>query len=86
MLYNCSILGFSANTPNQYVYGSNSPLAVKDPNGEIAPFIVIAGIGFLKGVGGYLLATPPNEYSAGGQCIYSFGIYICCLSCLMTFV
>lgn len=60
-------LGFSANTPNQYVYGSNSPLVVKDPNGEIAPFLVVAGIGFLKGVGGYLLSTPPNEYSAGGQ-------------------
>ena len=69
MLYNCSILGFSANTPNQYVYGSNSPLVVKDPNGEIAPFLVIAGIGFLKGVAGYALTTPPNEYSAGGQCI-----------------
>ena len=68
MLHNCSILGFSANTPNQYVYSSNSPLAVKDPNGEIAPFIVIAA-GILIDVGGYLLATPPNEYSAGGQCI-----------------
>ena len=41
---------------------------MKDPNGEIAPFIVIAA-GILIDVGGYLLTTPPNEYSAGGQCI-----------------
>ena len=58
--------GFSTNVPNQYVYASNSPLVVKDPNGEIAPFIVIAGLGALKGIGAYLISTHPSDYTAGG--------------------
>ena len=65
-LHDSFILGFAANTPNLYVYVSNNPLVVKDPNGEIAPFLVIAGIGALKGVAGYVLTTHPSKYSAGG--------------------
>ena len=60
------IQGFAANTPNLYNYASNNPLVVKDPSGEIAPFLVVAGLGALKGVAGYVLTTPPSKYTAGG--------------------
>ena len=62
LLHNSFILGFAANTPNLYVYVSNNPLVVKDPNGEIP----IPVIGALTGVATYVLTTHPSKYSAGG--------------------
>ena len=65
-LHDSFILGFAANTPNLYVYVSNNPLVVKDPNGEFAPFLIIPVVGALKGLGGYVLTTPPSQYTVGG--------------------
>ena len=64
-------IGLNGKSPNFYVYALNNPLIIKDPTGQVffVPFVLLPVLGASLSTGAYLISTPSDQRTYGGDII-----------------